>query len=85
MSQVVLETQLERKRKGTCSSDVDSTSGVKSVIKTGIVVAIALIPQIIRKLFKSRIMHHGSKNNVAEEDPGKKMKFCERYGLPSKP
>jgi hypothetical protein len=72
MSQVVLETQLERKRKGTCSSDVDSTSGVKSVIKTGIVVAIALIPQIIRKLFKSRIMGQRIMHNVAEEDPAKR-------------
>jgi hypothetical protein len=32
------------------------TSGVKSIIKTGIVVTMALIPQIIWKLFKSRIV-----------------------------
>jgi hypothetical protein len=57
------------------------TSGVKSVIKTGIVVAIALILQIIWKIFKSRIVSQRmSQRPIRAEN----IRFCERYGLPSK-
>jgi hypothetical protein len=57
------------------------TSGVKRVIKTGIV-AMALIPQIIWKPFKSHIR---SQRMSQRPIRAKKNRFCDRYGLPSKP